>query len=80
MLFFISVFQFDSLVSTVLSAPVLDCLGSLGCTSLTLQTGASAEVTVPEIPEAERINIETYKYKPSLSQVSVVRLSAFSDY
>ena len=67
-------------MSAVLSAPVLDCLGSLGCTSLTLQTGASAEVALPEIPEAEGINIETYQYKPSLSQVSVVRLSESSDY
>lgn len=65
-------------MSAVLSAPVLDCLSALGCTSLTLQTGASAEVTVPEIPEAERINIETYKYKPSLSQVRVGRIPTLS--
>ncbi len=63
----------------MLSAPVLDCLSSLGATSLTLQTGASAGVTVPKIPEAERINIETYQYKPSLSQVGVTKLSAFSE-
>ena len=46
-------------------------------TSLTLQTGACAEVNIPEIPEAERINIETYQYKPSLSQVRAWQ-SAFS--
>ena len=65
-------------MSAVLSAPVLDCLSSLGCTSLTLQTGACAEAIIPEIPEAEKINIETYQYKPSLSQVSVWQ-SAFSE-
>ena len=65
-------------MSAVLSGPVMDCLASLGCTSLTLQTGASAEVIIPEIPEAERISIETYQYKPSLSQVSVWR-SGFSE-
>ena len=65
-------------MSAVISAPVLDCLSSLGCTSLTLQTGACAEAIIPEIPEAERINIETYQYKPSLSQVSVWR-SGFSE-
>ena len=65
-------------MSAVLSAPVLDCLASLGCSSLTLQTGASAEVIIPDIPEAERIKIETYQYKPSLSQVSVWQ-SAFSE-
>ena len=63
-------FQFDSLVTSVLSDPVLSCLSSLGCTSLTLQTGACAEVTVPDLWR-ERINIETFQYKPSLSQVSV---------
>ena len=63
-------FQFDSLVTAVLSDPVLDCLAALGCSSLTLQTGACAEVRVPRL-WAEEILIKTYQYKPSLCQVSV---------
>lgn len=59
--------QFDSLVSAVLSDPVLDCLAGLGCSSLTLQTGACAEVRVPRL-WAEEILIKTYQYKPSLCQ------------
>ena len=63
-------FQFDSLVSAVLSDPVLDCLAGLGCSSLTLQIGACAEVRVPRL-WAEEILIKTYQYKPSLCRVSV---------
>ena len=62
-------FQFDALVTSVLSAPVLECLGDLGCSSLTLQTGACAEVRLPDIKEVEDIDIQTYQYKPSLQQV-----------
>ena len=63
-------FQFDALVTSVLSAPVLECLGDLGCSSLTLQTGACAEVRLPDIKEVEDIDVQTFQYKPSLQQVT----------
>lgn len=56
--------QFDAFVSTLLSAEVLALLASQGYTHLRLQLGRGAE---PAVPAAPPLEVEWYRFKPSLA-------------
>ena len=61
--------KFDALVKTVLSEPVLNALRSKGFTSLVVQSGNSrVDVAVGDVTMLQKsgIDIEIYKFKPSL--------------